>query len=54
MPRPNNTTSLRQDLAAEATRMGHPDVDWDTYFAPPEPTANLSNLLQEIKSANDL
>jgi len=23
---------IRQQMAAEATRMGHPDVDWSLYF----------------------
>jgi hypothetical protein len=25
---------LREEMAAEATRMGHPDVDWELYFQP--------------------
>ncbi len=41
---------LRKDMAAEAVRMGHPDVEWSLYFCPPsiqfdvlEAVRNLDN-----------
>jgi hypothetical protein len=51
MQRRGTASSLRQELAAEATRIGHPDVDWATYFTAPEPGANLPNLLRKLTSA---
>jgi hypothetical protein len=51
MQRRTSASSLRGDLAAEATRLGHPDVDWATYFASPEPGADLLDLLEKLKSA---
>jgi hypothetical protein len=51
MQRRSSVSSLRQDLAAEATRLGHPDVDWARYFRSPEPADNLLDLLQKLKSA---
>jgi hypothetical protein len=33
----NAAIPLRHQMAAEATRMGHPDVDWALYFQPLSP-----------------
>jgi hypothetical protein len=37
---------LREEMAAEAVRMGHPDADWDLYFRPP---SEQLDLLQAIR-----
>lgn len=43
---------LREQLAAEAVRMGFPDVDWAVYFeAPDSAAAGLPELLRELKAA---
>ncbi len=43
---------LREQLPAQATRMGFPDVSWDNYFAP-QPGARLdfSLLVRELLAA---
>lgn len=40
---------FREEMAAEATRMGHPDVDWDLYFKSPGSGANLPELIRRLK-----
>ena len=42
-------TRLREEMAAEATRMGHPDVDWDLYFQPPSSESDDTDLLELIR-----
>lgn len=43
---------LREQLAAEAVRMGFPDVDWAAYFeAPDSAAADLPELLRELRAA---
>jgi len=45
-----NTAALRAELPAEATRMGFPDIDWRTYFGPPQITARtIPHLLRQLK-----
>ena len=54
-------SSLREQLAAETTRMGFPDIDWDDYFPPGaagktpadenESEQIVSALIRELKSA---
>ena len=39
---------LRERMAAEATRKGHPDVDWDLYFTPPGPDTDLGILVKSL------
>jgi hypothetical protein len=40
----------RDELPAQATRMGFPDVDWKTYFAPDEgPGSDLEDLIRRLK-----
>ena len=47
-----NREPLREQLPAEATRMGFPDVDWAAYFeAPDSAAADLPELLRELKAA---
>ncbi|MGB8542119.1 MAG: hypothetical protein WCD49_10840 [Candidatus Acidiferrales bacterium] len=36
----SDTKLLQEQLPAQATRMGFPDVSWDNYFSPP-PGAKL-------------
>ncbi|HEY6467921.1 MAG TPA: hypothetical protein VIY69_18110 [Candidatus Acidoferrales bacterium] len=40
---------LREQMAAEATRMGHPDVDWDLYFQPSAGDSDLAELIRRLK-----
>lgn len=43
-------TRLREEMAAEATRMGHPDVDWDLYLLPSAgESADLPGLIRRLK-----
>lgn len=42
-------TRLREEMAAEATRMGHPDVDWDHYFKPSSFESDGTLLLELIR-----
>jgi hypothetical protein len=39
---------LRHAMAAEATRMGHPDADWDSYFQEPEGPIDLNELIRRL------
>ena len=49
--------SLREQLAAQATRMGFPDINWSDYFLEPAgPTAgelkqSVMELVSELKAA---
>lgn len=41
----------RETMAAQATRVGFPDLDFDSLFVPmPSPDASLARMLQEIAS----
>lgn len=42
---------LRREMAAEATRRGHPDVDWDLYFQRPDKSIDPRRLLLDLQSA---
>jgi len=43
---------LREQLPAQATRMGFPDVSWDNYFAPqPGTRLDFSLLVGELLAA---
>jgi hypothetical protein len=52
------TALLRERLPAEATRLGFPDVDWSTFFAPPGPSADSPRatleLIADLVSASKL
>ena len=41
---------LREEMAAEAVRMGHPDVDWDAYF---RPLPERFDLLEAVRSLDN-
>ena len=43
---------LQEQLPAQATRMGFPDVSWDNYFAPqPEAEIDFVSLVGELLAA---
>jgi hypothetical protein len=52
--RARDQLTWREQLPAQATRMGFPDVDWAEYFTaeeqPPQ-TVNLNTLIGELKAA---
>lgn len=50
MAQGHSRARLREEMAAEATRMGHPEVDWDVYFQLPESDVNLSELIRRLKN----
>ena len=41
---------FREEMAAEATRMGHPDVDWDLYFKSLGSGTNLRELIRALNN----
>jgi hypothetical protein len=47
--RRNPALPLRQEMAAQATRAGHPEIDWPIYFqeVPNEP--DLAHLLSDLE-----
>ncbi|HKQ86843.1 MAG TPA: hypothetical protein VJS43_08740 [Candidatus Acidoferrales bacterium] len=40
---------LRQEMASGATRLGHPDVDWDCYFKQPDENPDVADLILRVK-----
>lgn len=44
---------LREEMAAEATRRGHPDVDWDVYFGAPAEGGDFADILRSLTSCDD-
>src|SRR3984957_8158845 len=43
---------LREQLPAQATRMGFPDVSWENYFSPaPEQEKDFEALVRELLAA---
>ena len=42
------SSELREQLPAQATRMGFPDVNWDHYFAPSDDHAPIESLVAEL------
>ncbi len=42
------STELREQLPAQVTRMGFPDVNWDHYFAASDDHAALETLVSEL------
>jgi hypothetical protein len=43
---------IRDQLPAQATRMGFPDVEWSSYFEPArKPEADLEELIGELGTA---
>jgi hypothetical protein len=49
--RANGAVSLRTELPAHATRLGFPDVDWQSYFAGPREARHhdVDRLIGELK-----
>ena len=46
----NPAISLREQMAAAATRMGHPDVDWLLYFSAPDSCKlDVSHLVETLR-----
>jgi hypothetical protein len=44
----------REQLAAQTTRMGFPDLDWESFLGPPPmgaPEATLNELIHELEQA---
>ena len=46
-----DATELREQLPAQATRMGFPDIDWDPYFAASTDDAAIETLVAELLAA---
>jgi hypothetical protein len=42
------SSELREQLPAQATRMGFPDVNWDHYFVTSDDHAPLESLVAEL------
>jgi hypothetical protein len=40
---------LRQEMASVATRLGHPDVDWHSYFEQPTESADIAHFTRGLK-----
>ena len=47
-----NATELREQLPAQATRMGFPDVNWDQYFTASTDKATIETLAAELLAAS--
>jgi hypothetical protein len=45
-------TELREQLPAQATRMGFPDINWDNYFAEGADNLSAEALLKELLAAS--
>jgi hypothetical protein len=43
-----NATELREQLPAQATRMGFPDVNWENYFASAAADSAIETLVAEL------
>jgi hypothetical protein len=43
-----NATELREQLPAQATRMGFPDVNWESYFASAAADPAIETLVAEL------
>jgi hypothetical protein len=50
--RPDRVQSVAEQLPAQATRMGFPDVDWKLYLQRTEaPQPDITDLIRALKSA---
>jgi len=47
-----NPAELREQLPAQATRMGFPDVNWDHYFATTTDNAAIETLASQLLNAS--
>ena len=43
-----DATELREQLPAQATRMGFPDVNWENYFASAAADSAIETLVAEL------
>lgn len=44
-----HVSPLRQEMASLATRLGHPDVDWDSYLSQPAENVDPDDLIDRLK-----
>lgn len=51
--RRNRAIPLQQEMAAHATRMGHPEIDWPTYFQANSSAPDLPTLLKALASSQN-
>jgi hypothetical protein len=52
---PSSGESIAEQLPAQATRMGFPDVDWDLYLRSREVIQpDISELIDALKAAADI
>jgi hypothetical protein len=47
-----HSAQLREQLPAQATRMGFPEVNWDHYFATSDQFAAIETLVSELLGAS--
>ena len=47
-----DATELREQLPAQATRMGFPDVNWENYFASAAAASAIETLVAELLAAS--
>jgi hypothetical protein len=47
-----NPNELREQLPAQATRMGFPDVNWDEYFALRAADSPIESLITELLTSS--
>lgn len=47
--RRSRVAPLGTQMASVATRLGHPDVDWDSYFGQPTEHLDLVDLIERLK-----
>lgn len=40
---------IRSEMASIATRLGHPDLDWDSYFGQPTEDLEVVGLIDRLK-----
>jgi hypothetical protein len=51
--RPTEASPLREQLAAQVTRMGFPDVDWGLYFDSPYALRDIKELVRDLQELAD-
>jgi hypothetical protein len=50
----HHATELREQLPAQATRMGFPDVNWEEYFAVATDDSAIESLVAELLAGDKL
>jgi hypothetical protein len=48
----NRHVRLREEMAAEATRKGHPEVEWNLYFDSPSANTGPAELIDLLLRSN--